>query len=1088
MHRKWFLFAVALAGLWCFAPPRLTAQTTGAIEGTLTDSSEAAIPGATVKLTDEKTGVDYITTTNSSGYFLVENLPVGVYSISVSQQGFKAYSVTGIILDAASRVRQNIRLAVGQLSESVTVQASAARVETADGTVGAVITNEQLDTAVLNGRHYARMAMMMPGSVYHSSSDELAGAGLNGPDSPVSINGLNNKSEGWFVDGALDINFGNGQANTHVPVIDSLEEMHVQTSNYSARYGTAGGVIINAVTRSGTNTFHGSAYEYLRNDKLDARNFFALAPPPLKQNQYGFTVGGPILISKLYNGRNKTFFFWSEDWRTRHSASTALTATPTDAMRAGNFQAEAVRLGKPILDPANKLPFANNIIPQSRINANAALLLKTYFPEPNYNLNSFNNYINNGVATLEPRTDTVKVDHNLSEKIRLSFTFSNDYVPVLQPNGGLTGSPFPVIRQFENTTGQTGNARVNFILSPRTTNEVSYSLKRYGVVLELKDDKAPQVRPAGLTIKDFYSGANTLNLIPQISFSGGWGSISTNQLPLDPARDDNQILTDNLGHIFGTHSVQTGSTWFHFNKTQAAFNTTQGAYAFDGSFTNDPVADFMTGYARSYTESNQRYVRTYSFDQTEFYLQDDWRVNRKLTINAGARLFVMPMIHVDGNLQSSFLPSAFNPKNALGIDSAGNLIVTPTYDPLNGLVFPEKNGVPRGFVNTFVGFAPRFGFAFDPSGNGKMAIRGGYGISYLNIGNDNSSLITNPPYNYTVSLQNVQLDDPSGGTPNVPRPVALSAFDPNFKRPMIQSWSLTVQRELPGQFLVSAGYVGTRSTNDEVWIDQNLPDFLHPAGYNFDPRLNAGYNSNLIRPYQGYASITTFTSGASSSYHSLQTTFQRRFANNFAVQGSYTFGKAIGEAATARNPTPQNPLYWRGDRGPTDFDATHVFTSNYIYNLPLLRGRRDLLGQAFGNWQISGVLAFQSGLALSPGDSLSSRGEATRPNATGVSVDGPKTIAQWFNTADFTAPSAGFYGNAGRGVLRGPGFAIWDAAASKSWLFKDRAKLSFKGEFFNVLNHTNFSGVSTSLGSGTYGQITSARDPRKIQLSMKFEF
>jgi hypothetical protein len=1077
--------AVTLIFLLAF---QVFAQTTGAIEGTISDPSQAAIPECVVKLTNQKTGVDYSATTNSAGYFLAESLPAGLYDLSVSHQGFKSSSVRGVTLDIASRVRRDISLAVGQLSESVTVNATSAQVETANGTVSTVMTHEQMDTAVLNGRHYARLAMLVPGAVYHSGSDELSGAGLNGPDSPVSVNGLNNKSEGWFVDGALNLNFGNGQANTHVPVIDSLEEMQVQTANYSARWGTAGGVIINAVTRSGTNAFHGAAYEYLRNDKLDARNFFAAAPPPLKQNQYGFTIGGPVLLPKLYNGKNKTFFFWSEDWRTRHNASTALTATPTADMRAGNFQAEAVRLGKPLLDPTTKQAFPNNIIPSSRVDANAALLLKTYFPDPNYALGGFNNYINNGVAKLDPRTDTVKIDHNLSDKVRFSATFSNDNIPVLQPNGGLTGSPFPVIRQFEATTGQTANFRVNFIISPRTTNEVSYAMKRYGVVLQLQDDTAPQVRPSGLTIKDFYPDANTLKLIPQVAFSGGWGSISTNLLPLNPARDDNQILTDNFSRVIGRHTIQLGGSWFHYNKTQAAFNSTQGAYSFDGSFTNDPVADFMLGLARTYTETSQTYVRTYSFDQTEFYLQDDWRVSRNLTVNLGAREFIMPMVHVDGNLQSSFLPVAYNTKNAPGIDSAGNLAPGPTYDPLNGLVFPEKNGIPRGFVNTFFGFAPRFGFAFDPLGNGKMAIRGGYGISYLNIGNNNSSLIANPPYNYTVSLQNVLLDDPSGGTPNVPRPVSLNAYDPNFKRPLIQSWSLTVQREMPGRMLVSAGYVGTRVTNSEVWIDMNSVDFLHPAGYSYDPRINAGYNSNLIRPYQGYASITEFTSGASSNYHSLQTTFQRRFADNLAVQGSYTYGKAIGEVATARNPTPQNPLLWRADRGPTDFNAAQVLSGNYIYTLPVFRGRRDLIGQALGNWQVSGFFSLQSGLAMSPGISTSTRGQATRPSATGTSVDGPKTLTEWFNTAAFTAPAAGFYGNAGRGVIDGPGFAIWDAAASKQWLLREQIKLSFKGEFFNFLNHTNFSGVSTSLGSGTYGRITSARDPRKIQLSMRFEF
>ena len=334
----------ALAGAILLLSCTLPGQTTGSIEGTLTDASQAVIPGATVKLTQEGTGVSSTAVTNSTGYFLFEHLPNGVYAISLNQQGFKAYSLKGIKLDVASRVRQDISLTVGQLSDTVTVEANPVQVDTASGTVEAVITTEQIQTAVLNGRHYARLAMLMPGAVYHSGSDELSGAGLNGPDSPVSFNGLNNKSEGWFVDGAFNVNFGNGAANTHVPVIDSLEEMQVQTANYSARWGTTGGVVINAVTRSGTNTLHGSAYEYLRNDKLDSRNFFSPTAVPLKQNQFGFTIGGPVIIPKVYNGRNKTFFFWSEDWRKRRNASTSVTATPTDAMRGGNFQAEATRL------------------------------------------------------------------------------------------------------------------------------------------------------------------------------------------------------------------------------------------------------------------------------------------------------------------------------------------------------------------------------------------------------------------------------------------------------------------------------------------------------------------------------------------------------------------------------------------------------------------------------------------------------------------------------------------------------------------------------------------------------------------------
>jgi hypothetical protein len=1070
--------------------PLAFAQTTGSIEGTVADSSELAIPNAAVKVTGQKTGVSSSTITNSSGYYLFENLPAGVYDLSVNNQGFKAYLVKGVTLDIATRVRHDVGLEVGSLAEAIIVQASAVEVETSNGTVATVITREQIGAAVLNGRHYSRLAMLLPGAVYQSSSDELSGAGLNAVGSPVSINGLSATSSGWFVDGAYDVNVGNGSANTHVPVIDSIDEMQVQTANYSARYGTTGGSIISAVTRSGTSSFHGSGYEYLRNSAMDARNFFSPTVTPLKQNQFGFTVGGPVILPHYNKNRNKTFFFLSEDWRRRSTPSVSLTATPTQAMRNGDFSAESARLNLPILDPASNTPFPGNQIPTSRIDPNAALLLKTYFPLPNYSNGGFNNYINNGVGTLSPRTDTGRLDHNINDKIRLSFTIANDDIHTLQSNIAEGNFLFPVIRQQEATTGINGNVQASFTVSAHTTNEVSYAFKTYNVNLLMKDDTAPAIRPSGLTIKDFFPGANTLNLAPGLTFSGGWSSAGTSQLPLSPATDSNFIISDNFSHIAGKHTLQFGGSLFHYYKTQALFNSTQGTYSFNGQFTNDPIADLMLGLARTYTQGQDRFTRTYLLNQTEIYGQDDWRASRKLTLNFGLRVFVMPPVHEAQDRVDSFEPAHFDPLKTPILTSAGVLTPTPNYDPTNGLVVAGKNGVPRGFASNFIGWAPRFGFAYDPSGNGKMAVRGGYGISYLNVGNDLNAdaLNTNPPFSQNASLLNVSLDDPSNGVANALAPVSLGAFNRSFRRPMVQSWSLTLQRELPGQFLASVGYVGTRGTNFETWVDINSPAFIPPAGANFDPRLNAGFNTNLLRPIAGYAAITQVNSGINSIYNSLQATFQRRFSNGLTVQGAYTFGKALGQTSSTRNPSPQNPLSWRAEYGPVDFDRTQVFSMNYVYVLPFLRDRHDFAGRMLGDWELSGFLTFQSGLAISPGISTGKQGLATRPNATGAPVDGPQTIAQWFNIAAFSAALPGFFGNAGAGVIRGPGFAIWDSSLSKQFPIRERVKFRLSGEFFNVLNHTNLSGLSATFGSGAYGRITSARDPRKVQLGARLEF
>jgi hypothetical protein len=303
-----------------------------------------------------------------------------------------------------------------------------------------------------------------------------------------------------------------------------------------------------------------------------------------------------------------------------------------------------------------------------------------------------------------------------------------------------------VLRQQEATTGLNGNVQASWIISPQTTNEVSYAFKTYNVNLFLKDDTAPAVRPAGLTIKDYYPGANTLNLAPGLTFSGGWSSAGTSQLPLSPATDSNFIVSDNFSHVWGKHTLQTGASIFHYYKTQALFNTTQGTYNFTGSYTNDAIADFMLGLARTYTQGQARFSRTYLLNQTELYGQDDWRMSRKLTVNFGLRVFVMPAIHEEKDHVDSFLPDRYDPSKAPTLTSAGVLVPTPNYSFTNGLVIAGQNGVPRGFADNFVGLGPRFGFAYDPAGNGKMAIRGGYGISYLNVGNDLNAdaLNTNP--------------------------------------------------------------------------------------------------------------------------------------------------------------------------------------------------------------------------------------------------------------------------------------------------------------------------------------------------------
>ena len=535
--------------------------------------------------------------------------------------GFKRAKVSGIKLDVNSQVRRDLALSVGEVSESVQVQASAVQVNTSTGTVATTITTEQIHTAVLNGRHYSRLAMLVPGAVYSSGSDELAGAGLSQTGSPVSINGLNNKSSGWFVDGAYDMNVGNGEANTHVPPIDSIGEVQIQTANYSARYGTTGGAVITSVTKSGTSAFHGSAYEYLRNNAMDARNFFAQNNPPLRQNQYGFSIGGPVVLPHYNKDRNKTFFFWNEEWRKRRNALTSLTATPTDALRSGNFQSEVTRTGRPLLDPLTGQAFPNNTIPANRINANAALLLKTYIPLPNYSSGGFLNYINNGVSKLDTRTDTVKVDHNLTEKIRFSFVISNDAINVLQPDAGLGGSPLPGAAPIREHQGPSDQCDLEHRAQPAQRERVQLQPEGFRHQPAVPG-RWRVARAAGWSeYQGLFRGRQQAELDAGYLVRAGVGRHRHQSTAATPRR--RQKLHHRRSFQLCAGQAHSADRRFHPEVQQDSSLRSTPRRATTTSMAHSPTTrsrDFLLGSARTYTQGKELFTRSYGFVQTESLL------------------------------------------------------------------------------------------------------------------------------------------------------------------------------------------------------------------------------------------------------------------------------------------------------------------------------------------------------------------------------------------------------------------------------------------------------------------------------------
>ncbi len=1066
----------------------LHAQTTGVITGTITDNSGAVVPNAKILVRNVGTGEARDLTSNESGVYVAYSLPVGVYEVEASATGFKKATRSGVQLSVADRLGINFTLEVGSMAETVEVAAQAPVVETEKGDINYTVSTKQMTDLAVNGRTFFALQQLLPGAS-RTMGDE-GGLSFNSTKG-FAVNGQRAQYSGIQLDGVENTDMGNQSGMLTVPGMETVAEFKVQTSNYSAEYGTGGASNILVITRSGTKDLHGAAYEFLRNDALDARNFFAAQKPTLRYNNFGYRIGGPVTLGKYYNrDRDKTFFFWAQEWRKRGTQSIIRAATPTDAMRTGDFAAEALRTGQPIVDPDTKMPFPDNRIPTSRLNNNAQLLLKQNFPLPN--APGFLNYLANGPTTEDWRQETIHITHELTKNTRVSVryiqdTWQSDYATTLWG-----GQAFPNISSTANVPGKSFLAKATTIINPTMLNEFSYA---YGSNYPPEGTKrgvelnGVYTEPAGLSIARLFPRiAGRPNKVPNLTFSGGWGNIDTSYYPWW-AHHNIATLNDNFSKTLGSHSFKMGGTW-QFSKTpvESQINPAdQGGFNFDGSFTKHPIADFLLGRAASYSELDKLLRPSYDYPQLELYFQDSWKVTRRLTLNLGVRWFWIPHAHEASDLINNFVASRYDPAKSVVV-LPDNTLLPGVGDPLNG-IWTVKAGMPRTLVPTQMKtFAPRIGFAYDPTGNGRWAIRGGYGMGYYRVeGNDIYGMVGNPPNAKLVQVFNPPLDNPAQGSAGASRPVSLASLDAIYAVPYVQSFSLEVQKELWNSTAVSIGYVGSRGTHLDRGRNINQP--MPVPGYDFDPRLNTrAISTDTIRPFLGYSNIGQRENTGSSVYHSLQATFKRRMSRGLLFEGSYTWSRVIADAS-GFNEGPQNAYNLQAERGPTTFDRTHMLIFNYIYELPFLKGRNDMVGTMLGGWQISGITMFQSGTPRNLGLTGGTIGLAGRPDVVaGQSVDGAKTVQQWFNTAAFTAPAYGFFGNAGRNLVRGPGINSWDLSLFKIFSFSEKFNFQLRGDAFNAFNNTNFDVVSTTFGSGNFGQVTSARQARVMQVSAKFEF
>jgi Carboxypeptidase regulatory-like domain len=1097
---------------------------TATILGTVTDPTGATVPTATVTITNTATNAKRVLQTNSAGSYIAPELQIGPYSVRAEATGFKSYERTGLQLDSNDTVRVDAILQVGAVTESVTVAADVVKVESDTAEVSDLISGSQVADLAINGRHMAALAILTPGA----SSDlpdfnlpvSVAGS------TNISFNGQREEHNVWMIDGGENYDRGCGGCVTMMPSVDAIAEFRTLTSNAPGDFGIGSGGTINMTIKSGTHDYHGEVYEFFRNNDMDANNFFAnlsgSPAPELRYNIYGWNLGGPVWIPKLYNkDRKKTFFFWNQEWRKFVVGSEVYAPAIPAAERNGNFSSLSTPITVPNTgDPTMNAkyaalgltpgqPFPGNQIPASLIDPNAALFLASgAMPLPN----APNNFYSGapGAPTQVPEV-VLRFDHYFTDKLSLFGHYIHDNTDQGFATSLWSSDTYPTIGTNFKNPSWSGVAHLTYTISPTLLNEAAFNFN--GNWIDLTPTGIYQ-KPAGYNATQLFSN-NDDNRLPTVSIGGTYGvNYDPASWPWKNAAFDKQVR-DDVSWTKGQHNLKFGGQFMRYSKNQDIFGDTQGDYTFSGIYTGNAVADMLLGYAANYSELDLE-DRTHTRTSTgSFYINDSWRVSHRLTVILGARWEIVPHAYDVQNRLANFYPNLYNPTNAAEFNSNGSLNTSgpgfttvagvplgniPFY--LNGEVVAGQDSTPRGMVqNQWGTVGPRVGFAYDLTGKGKTIIRGGYGMFYERIqGNDVYNMGPNPPFGFNPTLNNVFFSSPNvsslnGQTATVPIfPADITALAyTDYKLPTSAQWNFGIQHQLTQGAVLGVEYVGNadyhqrdeREINDVPLSD---PNRLGIAG------LVGNYNANLDRPYLGYGNIVLGENAGNTHYGSLQVNFRVENQHGLTFQAAYTWAHNLGIEPGGGGDfnTLSDPYSRSYDYGPSVLDRRQVLVLNYIYDLPFFRNDKGLAGSILGGWEFSGITLMQTGLPLSPTlsyDNLGLGGNTTdRPNTAGP-LTYPQTVGEWFNTSAFSAPAQLAFGDSQEGAIRGPGRINFNLSMYKTFrLWSEASNLQFRADFYNAFNHTELDAVNTSFGSSTFGQVTSTYDPRTIELGLKFKF
>ncbi|MBZ5682573.1 MAG: TonB-dependent receptor [Acidobacteriia bacterium] len=1101
-------------------------QITGSIRGTVVDASGAVVQGASISAKQTETGLTRIAMTDRTGAYVLLELPVGHYQLQVEAKGFQRYVQQGITLNVNATATVPVRLVPGGETQQVQVMADAQLIQGTVTSLGKTVTEQEVLDLPLDGRNFTRLGLLQPGVVPLTPGLEEAGGSLRAGQA-YAVNGQRPESNNFLIDGANNFNGVDGGFVLKPPV-DAITEFKILTHNANAEFGNSLGSTTNIITRAGTNGYHGALWEFLRNDAFDATRFPATSVEPLKQNQFGGSIGGPVR-------KDKTFFFgYYEGFRNRQGETDASTV-PSIAERQGDFSAICIsgfdssgmcKDRDPNGDPnvpihqlfnvfLNK-PYPLNQLPLTPPDTNPLSLgLLQLFPLPNSGANVF-------TSTQVVRQDTnqfgLRLDHYLGTadvlNFRYAFSDGSQFNPIPTSGASVPGFPVGQEQRAQNVVAQDTHT-----FSPAMIGVFRFSFLRNKF---LYGERTNHTTPASLGFG--YDSSLAVAEGPPFIQVNGYTTIGD---PITGPRNTYEDAFDyssSLSWVHGKHELKFGSGYEHLHVNMLQGIATNGFFVFV-PFPDiaDAFASFLFGQPVFFLQGRGDFSRGINGQSVNAYAQDTYKLTQHLTVNFGLR-YELPFPYSEiKNRQTLFIPGRQS-------------VVMPSAPA--GLLYPGDPGVPAGLIPTFKkGFAPRVGFAWDPTGSAKWLVTSAYGIFYepyyTGQGGPLQSPISAPPYLQTEQVSIPNFSDPYNGNPpplgSFATPLTNLTLTPNLPLPYSQDWDLNIQRSFGSDLLLEVGYVGTKGTKLPRFIEGNpaiyVPGINSTTG---QPNSTSG-NADQRRLYSGctladppssciYSSTGLIAGIANSSYNALETSLKKRFSHGLSFLASYTFSKSIDDASSfnmtgsaskpvaGENDLAQNPFDLAAERGRSLFDARHRLVLSYQWSLPFWRQPHGWYQQALGGWQVNGIATVMSGTPFTVFDSNDVSEQGGAPEISGFSANrpnlvsgqnpnsGPRTTSAWLNasafariTPDPNSPAQQF-GTAGRNIAVGPGYANWDFSAFKNIRVAESKEFQFRAEFFNVLNHTNFRLPDSDISSPTFNHILAAQPPRLIQLALKFLF